>query len=318
MNIREIAKLAGVSAATVSRVFGNHPGIGETTRARVFAAASAHGYHPRVGERRKNVVIIIPYHGVFPVQSCVDMLLMALARELPGRGFRLEILPLDNLERLETIPFCGAVAIGVESSALSFWGDRFYAPLVVVDRALGDSVGGNLFCVRSDEAQGMALGIEEFRRRGRRRVGCLIHGEAGEGNASLRAAGVRRALAEYGYASDDSWVRFAGSGEERYLELTGKLLKQGADALFCPGGNAGIAVLYALSLYGKSVPGDVGLIASEQTFFSHLAVPPQTTVTPDYAGLARRAGDQLEAWLNNGTPERSVILPYELLRRESG
>ena len=93
MRIQEIARLAGVSPSTVSRVFSHHPNISEELRARVFAISKEHSYHPRLSTKQRNVVIITPYQSVYPVQCCVEMILMALTRELPQRGFRLEILP---------------------------------------------------------------------------------------------------------------------------------------------------------------------------------------------------------------------------------
>ena len=127
MTISEIARLAGVSTSTVSRVFSHHPNIREDVRARVLAAAREHGYHPRLSSKQRNVVIVTPYDSVYPVQSCVDMILMALMRELPRRGFRLEVLPCNNLERLESIQFCGAVAVGAEPGDFKGWSERFPA-----------------------------------------------------------------------------------------------------------------------------------------------------------------------------------------------
>ena len=48
MKIQEIARLAGVSTATVSRVFSLHPNIRDEVRAQVFAVARSCGYHPRL------------------------------------------------------------------------------------------------------------------------------------------------------------------------------------------------------------------------------------------------------------------------------
>ena len=111
MKIQEIAKLAGVSPSTVSRVFSHHPNISDGIREKVLAVARKYAYHPRLSSRQRNVVIITPYSSVYPVQCCVEMILMALTRELPRRGFRLEVLPQDNLERLDSIQFCAAAAI---------------------------------------------------------------------------------------------------------------------------------------------------------------------------------------------------------------
>ncbi len=120
MKIQEIARLAGVSTATVSRVFSHHPSIRPEVREHVFAVARQYGYHPRLSTRQRNVVIITPYNSVYPVQSCVDMILMALTQELPKRGFRLEILPVNNRERqnLAGIPVSAAPSSSPSESPL--------------------------------------------------------------------------------------------------------------------------------------------------------------------------------------------------------
>ena len=316
MTISEIAKLAGVSTSTVSRVFSHHPNIREDVRNHVFAVARQHGYHPRISNKQKNVVIITPYNSDYPVHSCVDMLLMALTQELPPRGFRLEILPHDNLERLAGIQFCGAVAIGAEPEDFRDWPDRFTPPLVLVDRK-GERMPPEVYQVRSDENQGMELAINHLYERGCRKIGCIIHGDLGTGNADLRRAAIERALREHGLPANDYLIHFSGPGTERYVDLIGKLLRQNVDALFCPGGNAGIVSLYAFSLFNKRIPDDISLIATEQTFFSEYAVPPQTTVTQDYKAVAAAVADVIEARIDGRRAEPSTVLPYRLIKRES-
>ena len=316
MTISEIAKLAGVSTSTVSRVFSHHPNIREDVRNHVFAVARQYGYHPRISSRQKNVVIITPYNSDYPVHSCVDMLLMALTQELPPRGFRLEILPHDNLERLAGIQFCGAVAIGAEPDDFRNWPERFTPPLVLVDRK-GERMPPEVYQVRSDENQGMELAINHLYERGCRKIGCIIHGDPGTGNADLRRAAIERALREHGLPANDYLIHFSGPGTERYVDLIGKLLRQNVDALFCPGGNAGIVSLYAFSLFNKRIPDDISLIATEQTFFSEYAVPPQTTVTQDYKAVAAAVADVIEARIDGRRAEPSIVLPYRLIKRES-
>lgn len=316
MTISEIAKLAGVSTSTVSRVFSHHPNIREDVRNHVFAVARQYGYHPRISSRQKNVVIITPYNSDYPVHSCVDMLLMALTQELPPRGFRLEILPHDNLERLAGIQFCGAVAIGAEPDDFRNWPERFTPPLVLVDRK-GERMPPEVYQVRSDESQGMELAIDHLYERGCRKIGCIVHGDPGTGNADLRRAAIERALKARGLPANDYLIHFSGPGTERYVDLIGKLLRQNVDALFCPGGNAGIVSLYAFSLYNKRIPDDISLIATEQTFFSEYAVPPQTTVTQDYKAVAAAVADVIEARIDGRRAEPSIVLPYRLIKRES-
>lgn len=314
MKLQEIAKLAGVSPATVSRVFSHHPNIRSDVRERVFAIAKQYNYHPRLSTKQRNVVIILPGDEIYPIRNCLEMVMMALTFVLPKRGFRIEVLPQDNIDRLDSIQFCGAVAIGAEPEDFRKWPERFSAPLVLVDRDT-PSKAQNLFSVRSNEAQGMDLAIDHLYERGCRKIGCIIHGTQGCGNTNTRYEAIIKALKVRKLPAHDALVYF--SSDDNYVEIIGKLLKQGIDALFCPGGNAGIVTAYALSLFNQRVPEDISLIASEHKLFSRYATPPQTTITQDHIGLAEIAANVIDSHLNESrVPQRSV-LPYSLIVRDS-
>lgn len=318
MNMRKIAELAGVSPATVSRVFNRNTGVNEEIAKKIRKIASEYNYHPQISEKLKNVVIITPYNNVYPVQSCIDMLLMALTGVLPEAGFRVEILPLNSLERLPDIRFCAAVAIGIDPSMLPDWEEKYNEPLIFLDRSpAGKKRGNNIFFVNSDEFSGMELALTHLKERSCKKIGCIIHGNRGEGNTLLRENAVLEILKKLHLPDSPSLIQFSGEGSLRYVELVGKLLKQGVDALFCPGGNAGITVLYALSLYGRQVPDDISLIASEQTFFSNYAVPPQTTITQEYALLAGKVLELISARTSGKNFPCVTTLPYRLIKRES-
>lgn len=319
MNIRKIAELANVSPATVSRVFSRNPGVSESVARRVLNVAAEHNYHPRITEKQKNVVLITPYNSVYPVQSCIDMLLMALTQELPKEGFRVEILPVNSVDRLSDVRFCAAVAIGLEPSMFPDWDQKFSVPLIFLDRspAKKNAENNNIYYVNSDEAMGMELALAHLKERKCRKVGCIIHGNPGEGNVDLRYKAIVKLLKKMDFPAEENLIRFSGNGSERYVELVGKLLKQGVDALFCPGGTAGITVLYALSLYGKQVPEDISLIASEQSFFSNYAVPPQTTITQEYSRLAQVVVSLIGERIGGQSVPIVTTLPYRLIKRES-
>lgn len=314
MKLQDIAKLAGVSPATVSRVFSYHPNIRNDVRKRVFAIAKTHKYHPRLPTKQRNVVIIIPDEAIYPIRNCLEMVMMALTIELPKRGLRIEVLPQDNMNRLDNIQFCGAVAIGAEPDDFKNWSDRFSAPLVLIDRDLPIN-SPNVYSVRSDEPQGMKLAINHLYERGCRKIGCIIHGSAGTGNADIRYAAITKALKAKGLPANDALIHL--SSDDNYVEIVGKLLKQEIDALFCPGGNAGIVTAYALSLFNQRVPEDISMIASEHKLYSCYATPPQTTITQDHNALATITANIIESHLGESKIQPRSILPYSLIIRDS-
>ena len=103
----------------------------------------------------------------------------------------------------------------------------------------------------------------------------------------------------------------------RRAEEIGKLLKLGIDGLFCPGGNAGIIAAYVLSLYNRRIPEDISLVASERSMYSRYAIPPQTTITQDYAAQAKAVADLLDARRRGIAFPRHTVIPYRLIERDS-
>lgn len=313
MKIQDIAKLAGVSPATVSRVFSHHPNIRPELRDHVFAIARKHDYHPRLSSKQRNVVIILPGEEIYPIRNCLEMVMMALTFVLPKRGFRIEVLPQDNIERLNSIQFCGAVAIGADPNNFQKWSDLFSAPLVLVDRE-APKHSRNVYSVCSDEAQGMDIAISHLCERGCRKIAAIIYG--GSGNGEIRRRAIAKALTSRGLPAQENLVQLCTDNE--YVETIGKMLKLGIDGLFCPGGNAGIVTAYALSLFNQRVPDDISLVTSEHKLFSHYATPPQTTITQDHIGLAELAANIIESFPDKKTRiPQSTMLPYSLISRDS-
>lgn len=313
VTIRQIAEEARVSTATVSRVFGNHPNVKADVKERVFAAARRHGYFPRLSIRRRNVILITPSWAEYPVQNYVEMVISHLARELSGRGYRVEMLPDDSLERLDNIQFCGAIRIGSDEVPKANWSARFDAPLVLIDREAAVTQD-NVFSVRSNEAQGMELAVEHLFARGHRRIGCLVS-RSKAGNSLQRAEYLETALAARGLSPAASLVRLVT--EEGYVEEVGKLLRNKPDAIFSPGGSGGIIAAYALSLYGRRVPEDISLVVSERAMISRYCIPPQTAITQDYGALAAVAADVIDARLRKQAFARDTVLDYRLIERDS-
>lgn len=314
MKIQDLAKLAGVSPATVSRAFNRHPNIREDVRQRILELAQEHGYRPRGTAKTRRVVVVLPDHEIYPIRNCLEMVMTAIAHELPRRGFSIEVLPQGNLDRLGSLPCSGAIAVGAEPGDFAAWAERFPCPLVLVDRAPARPER-MVHSVRSDENQGMSLAIGHLKARGCAAVGCIVHGVAGQGNADVRRAAIRRALAAHGYPADEALIRV--SQDDGYVDTIGGLLRQGVDALFCPGGNAGIIASFALSLFNRRIPEDVSLLASENLQFSRLATPPQSTIAQDHLGLANLVADILDAYRDGLVPAAERVLPYRLIARAS-
>ena len=311
--IRDIAEEAGVSIATISRVFNNHPNVKTEIREHILRIARKHNYVPRLSNSRRTVILITPSRYDHPVQSYVEMVIACLAEAIGKRGYRIEIIPEDNLDRLENTQFCAAIQISAAKLPWNNWGQRFQAPLILIDHEPPPEAS-HVFAVRSNEEQGMKLAIDHLQQRGHQRIGCLISNTKW-GNPSMRAHLLQNALANQNLPSSDAFIRLVD--EENYIEETGKLLQQKITAIFAPGGMGGIITAYALSLFGKKVPEEISLVVSERASISRYCLPPQTSIPQNYNQLASSAGDIIDASLRRIEFSSDTILDYQLIERDS-
>jgi LacI family transcriptional regulator len=215
---------------------------------------------------------------------------------------------------LNIIQFYGVVAIGINAENFLNWGNSYAQPLVVLDRELPRPIAG-VWQVSSDERQAMELAAAHFRDHNLHKIGCLIYGAPGVGNADLRLKAARNALKKYDFPYDESLFLFAA--QENCVEAVGKLLIQNVDALLCPGGYGGLFTAYALNLFGKRIPDDISMISTELSFFSAYSMPSQTALSPDYLGIAAKAVEIFHAVLAGKPFPAKTILPYSLIKRDS-
>jgi LacI family transcriptional regulator len=314
LKIQEIARITGASTATVSRVFSNHPNVRKEIRQKVLAAAKEYKYHPRLSVKRRNIVVLTPLKQLYPVQGYVEMVLSELSPHLTERDFRIEIVPQNNLELLSRISFQGAVGISLDKKLLQEYDRTFAVPLVNIDTPLPERCE-NLYCVRSDEDQGMSLAIDCLKNHKRRNVGVILYGREDVGNGLIRKNAVIKALKKASLPCNKERIIFAY--QEEYLESVGKLLLQNVDSLFCPGGNGGILTAYAVSLYGKKIPQDIALVSSERAVYSRYALPPQSVISQDYEAMGQCVADVLEGVLTGKKIPRESVIPYKLIERDS-
>ena len=315
MKIQDIAREAGVSTATVSRVFGNHPNVRKDVRDKVLALARQHGYHPRLSAKRRNVVLITPSRIANPIQSYTEMALSEMVRELTAHGYRVEIVPEDNLDFLDGIQFCGAVALLLEGTLAKSWESRFDAPLVMVNIESNKNTGANVISVGSDEGQGMELAIGHLAGQGHVRIGAMLFGSPENERNILRRKGIFAALAKRRLPVDEAIARIAN--ENDYVEVVGKLLREDITALLCTGEKCGIMAAYAIALFGRRIPEELSLVAYELAMTSRYCVPAQTTITQDYATLSAAAVAAIDARLAGHPFPRRTDIPYKLIERDS-
>ncbi|MFP8779878.1 LacI family DNA-binding transcriptional regulator [Hydrogenophaga sp. RWCD_12] len=327
MQMADIARLAGVSASTVSRALSGSPLIPEATRNRITELANSLGYRVNVGAanlRKRGVQTI----GVVILGDSMQMIsdpfllsiLGSVADTLDERGMSLLLTRLkDNRKHvlsdlIESGQVGGLIVIG-QLTLHDYLNEltRNGFPMVVWGANLPDAlypvVGG-------DNAMGGYLATRHLIDHGCRRIaffGDISHPEAG-----LRYQGYARALQEAGIEQDPRLLQSFLFGDSRIREVIDGWLDQNLafDAIFASSDVTAISLMGSLNERGLSIPSQVRLVGYDDIALSEHVHPTLTTIRQPTGEAGRALVDLLFEALA-GQPRRAIVLPAELIRRES-
>jgi DNA-binding LacI/PurR family transcriptional regulator len=320
----DVARLAGVSHQTVSRVLNNHPNVREQTRLRVQAAIKELDYRPNRAARAlvtgKTQLI-----GVVAQNSTLygpASLLSAFEEAAGEAGFavsvgRVKVLDRESIaaavERHRDQRVAGIVVIAPNSSAADALADvPAGVPLVTVD---GDPDRPTPL-VTVDQAAGAFDATTHLLEAGHQTV-WHVSGPADWFDAAGRVQGWRRALeavnAEVPPVVTADWSAAAGYRAGQMLARMPEVT-----AVFCSNDHLALGLLRALSERGRRVPHDVSVVGFDDVPEAAYFIPPLTTVRPDFAAVARETLGLLLEQVSDGetTRPRRTIAPA-LVPRES-
>lgn len=326
--ISDVARLAGVSIATVSRVLNETAPVAEETEARVRDAIAELSYKPQpaaqtlAGRRTNTIGLLLPelssafftplLRGVESGlrQSGFDMLIYATTHTANDEAGRLGPLGEHNTDGL--LVFTNRLDDG-DIRRLHEHG----FPLVLLHRT--PPAGLNIPCVTVENKAGTRRAVEHLIRvHGRRRIGFLA-GPDGNEDSMWRLAGYREALQSHGLPDDAALVACGGFDDVLAYEAVERWLAEGVsfDALFAGDDDSAAGAILALRRAGKRVPDDVSVIGFDDVPFASYLQPPLTTVRAPIEDAGRAAAEQLVRLIQDGGADALTLLPTELIIRQS-
>jgi DNA-binding LacI/PurR family transcriptional regulator len=320
----DVARLAGVSHQTVSRVLNDHPNVKEQTRLRVRAAIAELGYRPNKAARalvtgRTQLIGVVAQNSTLYGPAS---LLAAFEQAAAEAGFAVSVGSVGRLDR-ESI--AGAVERHLDQRVA---GLVVIAPVASADEALLQMPAGvPLVTVDGDPRRARALvtvdqiaGARAATRHlldaGHRTV-WHVSGPPEWYDAAGRVDGWRRTLEAAGVEVPPvllaDWTAAAGYRAGQMLARMPE-----ATAVFAANDHLALGILRALSERGRRVPHDVSVIGFDDVPEAAYFTPPLTTVRPDFAALARAGLDLLLAQMDGaGAEPGQVVIAPRLIVRES-
>jgi LacI family transcriptional regulator len=328
LTIRDIARMAGVSIATVSRVANGRPDVSEQTRTQVTKVMHTHGFTANRSARALSArrTGLIGFTVPFVEENYFTGILSGAAEALYELGQRIVLCPTHHdhdrevtlLEHLMGGTTDGALILLPEESSpeLRRLQEQGY-PFVVADprQPLDDGIPA----VSAAHAAGARAATDHLLRLGHRRVG-LITGTPGWVATEERIEGYRIALATGGLpftyellAGGDFTTETGYRAAQLLLELTDP-----PTAIFASNDNLAIGAMRAAFERGLSIPGDISIVGFDDIWLANNLFPRLTTVRQPLAELGRTAVSLLNRLVNGQRIEALRIeLATQLIVRES-
>src|SRR5215469_5994065 len=286
VTIKQVAEVAGVSIATVSRVVNGHADVSAETRQTVERVVREHGYQAagrRPGMTPATGLIGVTTPWVLP--GYFAEILSGVSEALYEHGLRTMLCPTRHsheretslLEQLVSGDADGAVLVLPEESAAELRALAEHGfPFVVVDPRTGVPDGIPVVCAA--HSSGATQATRHLLSLGHRRIG-VIGGPQGWVATQERLRGYHAALAGAGVLPDDSLVQHSifrvDGGREAAARLLG--LPDPPTAIFAFNDSMAIGVMQEAATRGLSVPGDCSVVGFDDTVEASIAVPALTT-----------------------------------------
>ncbi|WP_299037457.1 LacI family DNA-binding transcriptional regulator [uncultured Pseudokineococcus sp.] len=328
VTITDVARLAGVSAATVSKVVNGRYGVSARTVEHVRGVIEEVGYESSLVARslrshRTNVIGIL----VAEFEPFSTEIIKGTAAAISGTGY--ELLAYSGggraeedagWERRSLSRLGGTLIDGAILVTPTVVGAAGAVPVVAIDPHAGPS---DLPTVDADNVRGAVLATEHLLGLGHRRI-AFLGGRPGLESSRLREEGFRTAMAAAGAPVDPDLVRVGGYRPQTATGPAHELLAHPdrPSAVFAANDVSAIATMGVARELGLSVPGDLSVVGFDNVPESVLAEPPLTTVSQPMQAMGTSAV-QLLVQLMNGSPETApdggthVRLPTELVVRGS-
>lgn len=326
LTISEVARIAGVSVATISRVLNNSPLVTDSTKQRVRKIIEELDYHPNVvarslrSSKSRMLLALVPnisnpfhaeiVHGINKVVRAQDYNLLLCETN----GMREREDAFFSMLKQKIVDGILALDPGVSVDNLQEYGGKYPVILCCEDK---DNV--DLPYVGVDDEQGAYAAVSHMIATGCRRI-AMVNASAAFSFARLRRAGYLRALREHGLTHDPELLLPYEFGVATGAEVAARLLALGQpiDGVFLDYDVIAVNAQRALIEAGVKVPDEMSIVGFDGSDMTLICTPTLTTVAQPAYQIGVKAAEMLFALLDGQQlAERKVTLDFALKVRQS-
>jgi LacI family transcriptional regulator len=330
--IRDVAKKAGVSIATVSKVFNGYTDINNETKEKIFEVAKTLDYTPNMAARtlsskKQQTIALILNELNFNRKSTMPMEVLNGVYKFTEQSDFEFVFYGTSTEKQESKTFrqfcnehniTGAVIQGLKMT------DPYYYEIQETDlpTVLIDIVSDNpkVGTVSIDNQAASLKAVNYLLSQGHQHIG-MINGSRDANVSILREQGYREALQENEVVINEAYIQYANFDEDITFLITKNLLSNHKEitALFCASDIMAIGAMRAVKDMGKRVPEDISIIGFDDIILASYVTPRLTSIAQNMEEIGYEAAklltDIIDKNETNAKTRRTV--PYEIKYRES-
>lgn len=328
VTIYDVAREAGVSMATVSRVVNNNPNVKPQTRKKVFEAIERLGYRPNAvarglaSKKTTTVGVVIPdiSNAIFAevargIEDIANMyhynIILCNADKKKDKEIRVINTLLEK--QVDGLLFMGGTVTEEHSQAFKT------ANVPIVLCATTDE-NGEIPSVDIDHEAAAFDAVQVLIKQGHTSIGMISGTLQDPANGYARFQGYKRALQNAGISYDEELVRIGNyryeSGVDAmkyFLELSNR-----PTAVFSATDEMAIGAIHCIQDFGLKVPEDISVISVDNSRMASMVRPQLTAVAQPMYDIGAVSMRLLTKLMKKETVEHAkVVLPHEIVTRQS-
>ena len=314
----DVARAAGCSQASVSKVMNDQPHVSEYLRRNVLEQARKLNYKCGRGKLQQ-LAIILPAPYQFRLDGYVASLLNAMVYVLYLRGIRMEIIQENDLEMLKSRTIDGGISISWEPKLTTDWFELFSLPLVRINANPAYYHPDSLLAhVNADGEKSMKALLAKLYSLGHRNILLLAPGPREIEERRTRYKGFFDYLKSHHVSHPERSCIFnvQRNSFDQTLSSLKQAISSGTTALIAVSESSARDVLTLIDKLNLNIPKRVSVVCWEQKQVLPYFNPPISGMAMDYTQLSEAAVDALAA-LCRGENVSDIYLPYQLIDRSS-
>ncbi len=327
VTIEEIARMAGVSKTTVSRVINKKPDVNPQTRKKILDLITVHDFQPNVFakaislQKSYNISLLIPHAAdyIFSNQFYVEVL-RGVSTYVDQTGYFLLICyPHDqnfvDMYKQQKVDGFIVISPGTFQHNIIQALERINAPFVSTAMMHGEE---NMIYVDVDNVHGAILATEHLISLNHKRIAFV--GKPVLTSSLDRLNGYRITLNKHHIEVDPELIRISetSSINSGYAEVKQLMqLEKRPTAVFLANDVMAIGAIKAIEEVGLRVPEDVSVVGFDDIQLAQYASPQLTTIRQPAYEKGVRAAEMLIEYLENNKEPKTVIMDVELVVRDS-